>query len=80
MDAGEAVTDVLLLRWLKSKGNLIEAEAQLLDHAEWRIGLGQITEVGIKIFPLLSDDSKGQNGVPELYMHCEAFRAIGQCL
>ena len=39
------MTDELLWRWLRSKGSVQEAEARLLAHAEWRISLGQITEV-----------------------------------
>lgn len=39
------MTDELLWRWLRSKRSVDEAEACLLEHAQWRIGLAQITEV-----------------------------------
>lgn len=43
--AGEPLTDELLWRWLRSKHSLEQAEAGLLDHASWRINVGQISEV-----------------------------------
>ena len=43
--AGEKVTDELLWRWVKAKGSVADAEACLIEHAQWRIALGPITEV-----------------------------------
>lgn len=42
--AGETVTEELLWRWLKSKGDVDVAEGCLLEHAQWRIDLGPISE------------------------------------